>query len=201
MLILGLEREYFCTNAAGDVQVVPTGVPADECGWLMEARGLPATNPEEAVFSLLADEYRVLRAARAHGVSASFEPVMRVPEPVRRAASRRYAKGLTRHQNLYGHPAHRIRHPLATAGIHVSFTNPQSFRNDKGVELGPAYRIFDFAKLFRAIDQEFKVEIEEARRLPGFYELKPDGRIEHRSLPNNVPPERLIEGLRRALAA
>lgn len=53
----------------------------------------------------------------------------------------------------------------------------------------------DHAMLVGRLDSAFKAEIRAARRNPGFYERKGDGRIEYRSLPNNVDLEKVREVL------
>jgi hypothetical protein len=40
--------------------------------------------------------------------------------------------------------------------------------------------------MIMSFDNTFKDEIRKSGRNPGFYEVKGDGRIEYRSLPNNV---------------
>jgi hypothetical protein len=51
---------------------------------------------------------------------------------------------------------------------------------------------FDWMRWFLLFDKAFKEEIKNSYRNPGFYELKSDGRIEYRSLPNNINMDKLI---------
>jgi hypothetical protein len=46
---------------------------------------------------------------------------------------------------------------------------------------------------------KFAKEIAGARRRPGFYEIKSDGRIEYRSLPNTINKHKLISVLKEAI--
>lgn len=52
---------------------------------------------------------------------------------------------------------------------------------------------FDYITIFKKLDEAFAEEIKEAKRLPGFYEIKSDGRIEYRSLPSNVSLFKVID--------
>lgn len=192
MFKIGLEKEFFVLKD-GRPSVVPMNLPYDACGLLAEARGLPFTSPEEAVFSLMADVYRVERDASAMGFTLSDVPFMTIGRDVRLAASRTFAKGLTKYQNIYGYGEHRNRQSEHTAGIHISFTKPVTVKSgDATVEY---YSMFDWLTIFKALDKAFATEIKMAKRNPGFYEIKHDGRIEYRSLPANVSLTKIIEVL------
>lgn len=195
---IGLEKEYFCVNGKQEVVVVPPDIAHDSCGWLFEARSKPFQDVEEAVFSLAAAEFKIIQAATPRGLTALEVPIMEVSRKVRNQASRHYVKSLRQSQNLYGHEDHDVDYPLATAGIHISFTEEEVINIGPGAKR-TVNRIFDYAKLFRALDSVFSAEIKSSGRLPGFYELKADGRIEYRSLPNNIEGERLINGIQQAL--
>ena len=56
--------------------------------------------------------------------------------------------------------------------------------------------MFDFVQIIRKLDEAFKGEIKAAKRLPGFYEIKPDRRVEYRSLPNDVDLGKIIKTLK-----
>ncbi len=60
--------------------------------------------------------------------------------------------------------------------------------------------LWDYIQLFRFLDQRFEAEIKEAGRLPGFYELKHDGRIEYRSLPANADLTKIATALQEYLS-
>lgn len=193
---IGLEKEFFVLRENKPI-VVPPQLSADESGVLAEARGNAFSNVTEAIFSLQASAYDLSKRAEKMKVSLVDHPLMVIPRSVRLEANRIYAKGLTRHENLYGHKSHRNLISEQTAGVHVSFTKTReekiadrTFRSNE---------IFDFPQIFRKLDEAFAVEIKQAKRRPGFYELKPDGRIEYRSLPANVDMDKLIDVLVSAL--
>jgi hypothetical protein len=108
-LKIGLEKEYFISDGPlGKLLLAPSGLAHDGCGWLAEARGEPFGNVTEAVFSLLASEYRLKSIAAAKSVTLLEEPIMKVPRALRLEAARRFVKGLVESQNLYGHASHRL---------------------------------------------------------------------------------------------
>lgn len=181
---IGLELEgfYLVDNS---VAVVPANsLPHDDCGWLVEYRGEPHDSAYQAVGSLIAERERVNRLIPA-GASVSFEPHMTVPRAIKLAARRRFTKGTIKFQNLYGKQPSSLDH----AGIHVSFTNPQTISSTDrhgNNHKTTVNQLFDFVQIFRELDRLYATEIKAARRVPGFYEIKDDLRIEYRSLPNNI---------------
>jgi len=204
---MGLEQEFFLVNGDDQIITIPTGsgLPHDECGWLLEARGKPFGNITEAVFSLKADVHRLDRSIMKTNASTNqlhrmvAEPFRTIPRTVRTAASRNYAKGLTHYQNLYGYPHHNLPEGVFAAGIHITFSQIRTVATKHGdVEY---CENFDWPRLFRMLDAEFTTEIANARRLPGFYEIKSTGMVEYRSLPNNLDleaiPDRVTEVFRR----
>ena len=196
--MIGLEREFLVANVGSPDRfiVVPDGLPADECGLLAEARGQPFSSVEEAVFSLQADSYRLTKQFEAKGLVLVDLPIGKIDKQARLQAARCYDKGRTKYENLYGYEAHRNAMTEQTAGIHISFTSPQAYLNSNN-ERNSINAMFDWAKIFIGLDKEFATEIKAAKRNPGFYELKQDGRIEYRSLPNNVNLNKLIEVLKK----
>lgn len=190
-LKIGLECEFFVKRIS--VESPPIGpldpkLTPDDCGWLAEARGQAFYSPREAVFSLFADINRLETTADKLGVLLVKEPFLEVPRDVVLACRRAHAKGVLRYQNLYGYAEHK-RPNRKTAGVHISFTQPREIRYPpvRGApQIEVVNLIFDYVQIFRKLDAAFASEIKEAQRRPGFYELKCDGRIEYRSLPNNV---------------
>ena len=174
----------------------------DECGWLVEARGNPFNNIIDAVFSLKAEIYKIERQlATINGkvnsvgpVNLDDTPIMKVDRKIRVAAARTHGKPPIKYQNFYGHEYHKNAITEATAGVHVSVTNPQSVsrQNQSDFIYHPN---FDWPQIFLILDKEFKEEIKASKRQPGFYEMKQDGRVEYRSLPSNVDLDRLIQVL------
>lgn len=199
----GLEQEFFVARLTDDKPIFVGGLDRsltpDECGFLAEARGQPHDNIREAVFSLLADVHRLECAAEKLGLKLMKVPNADVPEAEILKSRRMYGKGVLTYQNLYGHEAHRNGR-RKTAGIHISFTEFEQFHYTTGkdcpVDKTFTYQpLWDFVQVFRKLDLAFKDEIRTARRNPGFYELKSDGRIEYRSLPNDVDLMKIIKVL------
>ena len=199
MLKIGLEKEFFIVNADGQPQLTPMEIPHDDCGLLVEARGQPSYSPEEAVFSLSADVYKLDRQAVAKGLRIVDTPIMKIDRATRLLAARQFAKGLLQYQNIYRFKDHRHSWGEMTAGIHISFTKERDMgRNEDKVPL-KVNIMFDWLQIFKQLDEAFAPEIKASKRNPGFYELKPDGRIEYRSLPANTDLNKIIETLKGIL--
>lgn len=175
--------------------IVPDGFPCDACGLLAEARGKPFTNVIEAVFSLHADVYHLTNTAKEQGFYLSNLPVFKIPRSLRIESRRQYQKGLVQYQNLYGYTRHKNSILEQTAGVHVSFTNPRNVYDSESKKCYEYNAMFDFPQLFQSLDNAFEDEIKSTKRRPGFYEIKPDGRVEYRSLPSNVDFDKLIDVL------
>lgn len=190
MLTYGLEKEYFVLDRKQNPILAPKELPHDECGWLAEARGKASTSITEAVFSLKAEEYRLMQKEKELGVLLVGHPVMKISRSLKIEARRIYVKGLTKYKNLYGYEHHRNTVNEATAGVHITISNPRTyFLGDKS---GTYNTLFDWCSLFRHLDKQFEKEIKEAKRRPGFYEIKNSGLIEYRSLPANVNLYKII---------
>jgi hypothetical protein len=193
----GLELEYFIRKN-GNISAVPMDknnipiLPYDESGYLVECRGKPQNTLLDAVYSLKADMFMVQNLVKSAGFDIDSSPVNIIPNDVSNYVRRHYTKGITTFENYYGFDKHNITHNMGTAGIHISFTDPVDIFDKATGITHTTNRIFDFIKLFKAIDKEFEHEIKYARRRPGMYELKSDGRIEYRSLPNNLNLDNMI---------
>lgn len=196
MFDIGLEREFFCVRD-DEVVVVPKAFPADDCGWLVEARGKPFRSPREAVFSLLAEEDRLQGMAKVEGVTLVQEPVHKVSRSLRLAAQRQYAKGRIEYQNLYGYERHRNTMSEALASVQVTMRKSREIATSDKTSTRVS-EMFDFPRVIGYLDDYFAEEIHEAKRRPGFYELKSTGMVEYRSLPNSISSDALIEALERA---
>lgn len=194
MLKIGLEKEFFVQDKFGNIAIVPDGVSHDDCGWLAEARGKPSSDITEAVFSLMADIHR-LRESLADNLHSFLDgDVVKIPRELRIKAQRKYAKGKIHYENLYGYKYHRNTLAECVAGLHISFTNEKMYIGKDGKH--HTYNaLFDYVKLFKRIDDVYLSIIKEAKRRPGFYEIKPDGRIEYRSLPASTDLISLINNL------
>lgn len=197
-LKIGLEKEYFVIDNDGEPTLCPDELPSDACGLLAEARGKPCDNITEAVYSLMAEEYRMIAIADFLGVTLIEQPVMKISKKLRDEASRVFAKGVVRSQNLYGHLKHRHKVSEMTAGVHISFTRPDQIYYE-GITVTTVNRVWDYVQLFKKFDDRFKDVIKASKRRPGFYEIKDDGRIEYRSLPSDVNLFYVIENVKEAI--
>jgi len=194
----GLEKEAFLidTKTNNPVVVDKTVFPVDECGLLVEARGKPCDTIHEAVFSVMAEEYRIKQLALKHNLKYEDSPVRKVSRNIKVEANRIYDKGKISYQNIYGFKSHRNSLNEVTAGVHISFKCQDDFYYDSIEKTQKKFTYatnFDYIKYFIALDKAFKEEINKAKRNIGFYELKSDGRIEYRSLPSNVDLMKVID--------
>lgn len=204
---IGLEKEFFLLSKVGDIPlVVPKLLPADESGVLVEARGKPFTNPIKAVFDLKAEIFRLDQLVKDQSFYLDDSPIMTIPRETMVKARRTYEKGLISYRNLYGFKHHRNRQTEQTAGIHISFTNEKTLSYNARITDGTYekkklvyYAQFDWATIFTELDKRYKERIKLAKRNPGFYELKSNGRIEYRSLPSNIDLDELICNLQEIL--
>ena len=189
----GLEKELFIFKN-GVIQMVPVDspLPKDECGYLIEARGEPHKKINEAVFSLMAEEFRIVKLANKLGFDAKDISLVDVTRDFKRQCRREYEKGLLKFQNMYEFVDNRHKQNQVTAAVHISFTKPYYY-NDKNGSRNCVNEFFDFIKYVKVLDKAFKDEIREAKRNPGFYEIKHNGRVEYRSLPSDVNLLKIIE--------
>lgn len=203
----GFELELFCRtpmieNVGGQYCLVPDGLPYDECGWLVEVRSEPHTDIRKAIALLNAELESVTEQATKKSIILMREPMTEIPRNLKVQAARKHGKGLLRYRNVYGHETHRNSTRFQTASLHISFTNEQKwhYTNKDGQQMSHKYPGFvDHAKLIVGLDRAFKAEIAAAKRNPGFYEVKDDGRIEYRSLPNNVDLNKVREELEKLM--
>lgn len=205
---IGFELEAFCIGPGEVPTLVPSSLPMDECGWLVEVRSEPHKNVTKAVFLLQAEVSLVETEAKKVNLALRYEPLLEIPRELKVQAARRHGKGLLSYQNIYGFKTHRNSTKLATASLHISFTNEREFNYIELVAGNIATKIdrkfkypgfVDHAKLIVGLDRAFKEEIRVAKRNPGFYEVKGDGRIEYRSLPNNVNMNKVTQVLQDLL--
>lgn len=193
MIQFGFEREFFVLDKKRDVTEVPSHIPNDS-GLLAEARGRPHRDPIDAAFSLKAETHKIRRLVEAvpkRGLQLDFVSDYRtVDREIRINARRTHTKGLIHFQNLYDDKivGHDVDSDTITAGLHVSVTRQTTTHcQGDGCSRSTTTNLpFDFARFVRAADERFADEIKRAKRRPGFYEMKPDGRIEYRSLPQSI---------------
>lgn len=200
---IGFELEAFILKDGGlgndPIPVlVPRGIPKDECGWLVEIRSEPHSNVSKAIALFQVDKAEVEQTLKISypELTLAYVPTFDIPRDLKVAARRLTGKGTLAYRNLYGHENHRTR--LATASMHISFTNERvhSYVDQRSFAQQFKYAGFiDHAKIIVGLDKAFKAEIRAAGRNPGFYEVKTDGRIEYRSLPNDVGFKKVQEVL------
>ena len=197
MIKYGLEYEAFLQDKRTlKLIVVDKNIyPFDECGLLVEARGEPSCNIIDAVYSLQAQIYKIRQIANKNTHQMLPSPIQKVSRELKVQANRSYDKGVLSYKNIYGFNSHRNSLNEVTAGIHISFTDEQEYYvSYNGINHKQTYfKNFDYIKYIIALDKAFKEEIKKAKRNAGFYELKTDGRIEYRSLPNDVEFTKIID--------
>lgn len=201
----GLEKEFFLKKGTKFI-LVPNDLPKDECGWLLELRTTPSSNINDCIDELMVMEYRTRREVESRGYTLVESPVETLPQDLVRKAMAAGDKGVAKYKNYLGYEYHNIKQGERTASVHISFTNPLIIqvprektelwtRQDGKVELKTiaqepgivvVNQMFDYMPYFLALDKEFQEEIKSSSRVPGMYEIKFDGRIEYRSLPNNI---------------
>lgn len=206
---IGFELESFCLDADGKPVLVPDGVPLDECGWLAEVRSEPHMTVGKAVSLLEAERRYVDGLAKAKNVTLSYVPLLEISRDLKVQAARRNGKGILSYLNVYGYETHRNAANLATASLHVSFTEERTFHYSERSACKECHYteqksfkyqgFIDHARIIVGLDLAFKDEIRKAKRNPGFYEIKSDGRIEYRSLPNDVDLNKVADVLVKIL--
>lgn len=189
----GLEKEFFVANKDYKIQIIKDhllNLPYDQCGCLLEARGKPFDSIREAVYSLIAEEVRIKKEVNKLGLLCLETDIEIVTRDFKRDLYRIHNKGLLSFENMYDYKDNRHNQNEMTAAIHISFTNEVSIETKTGFIT--VNKFFDFIKYVKALDKAFKEEIKNAKRNPGFYEVKYDGRVEYRSLPSSASYEKII---------
>lgn len=184
----GIEIETFIVGPNG-VGIPPETAPRDSEGLQVEARGLPYEDIFQAVYSAKADLEKILFIHQIHPLLS--HPYIKLTKELKRARRRIASKSPVTYQNIYGYQDPKTSDNIATAGIHLSMTNPIIVKTEYGERT--IYQNFDYVQIIRHLDKYFKEWIKSGRRKPGFYEVKSDGRIEYRSLPNNIDLLELAE--------
>lgn len=191
-MMYGLEKEYFLTDSKGKLIAVPTDkLPFDSCGVLVEARGKPYDNIREAIFSLLAEEDRIKTIVKNLGYNLIESPFEKIDKELKYLLMRTFDKGTIKYNNLYGYLKHKTGENIINAGIHISITEPIRVKRENDYHI--VNKNIDWFRFFKYLDTCFKEEINQSRRNIGFYELKNDGRIEYRSLPNTINLTKVID--------
>ena len=196
---IGFEREFFLYKK-GAISLVPKDgdLPMDECGYLVESRSEPHTNPLKAAFLLLAADYALgLQVAKA-GFKMVSKPFEIITPEFQRTALRHYGKNALPHErgNLWGLDFPIEQEIVGRAGLHVHFSKPREIRDGKGIVVDTVSQMFDMVKIIQTLDKAFEKEITDARRIKGCYEMKSlHGGFEYRSLPADVDVRKVAEVL------
>src|SRR5258708_7126132 len=182
----GFEREYFVRNNDGYC-LVPSGIPKDECGYLVEARGEPHSDPLLAAYLLLGAEEKLRETLFGSGYILDDAETMRFPPELLQQALRAHGKPPVsiERRNLYGKD-YSPRDRFQRAGLHVHFSNIRKVQGINNVPISIS-EFFDPIPFIKELDRVFTEEIARARRVPGMYELKSHG-FEYRSLPQSTDP-------------
>lgn len=208
----GIEKEYFLKHG-GEYTLVPADFPKDECEWLLELRSTPSHSIESIVDEMHLMELNVIRKLNKLGYTVLTEPTAILSKALIKKALAMSPKGPPSYNNYLGFDFHNNKAGERIAAVHISFTDEviveipkteyELYIGDNGkikietVKKNPEKRIvnrmFDFMKYMIKLDHAFKEEIKASSRNPGMYELKPDGRVEYRSLPNNIDLNKLAE--------
>ncbi len=187
---IGIEVEQFITFN-GDLWPASfiDGLPHDDDQLLAEFRGKPFDSVYEAVYSVkaemtfhterLADKIEFLQTDWIEK-DDNYSRAMRA---VARKAG--LHKQRISWENLYGHEISSKNYTHHSAGMHISVKKEVVHKLDNGRTLVEA-KVLDYPEIFRKIEKEFKEEITASQRVMGFYEVKPDGRVEYRSLPSSL---------------
>lgn len=191
----GFEFEFFATHKGKLASARQHGLPHDGCPIIVEARGQPHHDIYQAVGSVIAETERILARMRRARLTPIFADWVKITPEVkallREEARRGVYKKELRWRNLGGdvEPSEKNETHLS-AGLHITVTRPVSLMlADPHSEIPDAgrcveqYQVFDYPHFFRCLEQEFIEDIMASERIPGFYEVKDDGRVEYRSLP------------------
>lgn len=196
----GLEKEFFLVKKNTKEIVIPEEavkehLPLDGCGYLVEARGEAYPSIFDAIFSLMGKIEEIKYKLKDTEYELCDDPVRKVSKEMLIKVLRNHAKSTIKFNNYTGFTSNREKGSEKTAGVHLSITEEitQTIIVEKTIKEIKYYKNFDWMQIFLKLDKEFKQEIKEAKRNPGFYEIKNDGRIEYRSLPSNVNLIKLAE--------
>lgn len=191
-LKIGIEVEFFVTHNGKLADASLLGLPHDDYPIIAEARGKPSRCAFEAVHSVLGEIERMV-SILPPGHKPLFANWAKKDDHWRKLNQEAMRRGMEKSinwENLHGLPESTKNDTHVSAGMHISFTNPQeitvtwkSNRSSESYTTREYNAVFDYAKLFLAIEKEFDRDIARSGRTKGFYEIKDDGRIEYRSLP------------------
>ena len=187
MLKFGFELEGFYRNAEGVIAPPPPTLPTDGFPGLVEARTFGGAEIERAAMALAKDlvqpSFNVVDfTVCEHKFTGRDLQVIRARTNIKEAVVI---------NNIYGYSPRLLNNrTLASFQINISDSDPVNYI-DKDNRPQTVYRqnLLDIPEIVRNLDEEFRQEIKDSKRQPGWYAIK-DGksRLEYRSLPNFVFP-------------
>lgn len=183
---IGFESEYFIAKDGEKVPaIVPSQLPQDESGILVEVRGKPG-NSYEAVSSFVGAYLRMKDLLDELGYYIMPDRRIKLSKTMALELSRQFAKGIYRAQNIYSDTrTHRKNTSYQYAGLHIHFSDNEqrTYYDKKGLSSTVNIpNVLDMPTIVRKMDLEYKDIVAEAFRNVGCYELKGDN-FEYRSLP------------------
>jgi hypothetical protein len=182
MLRFGFELEGFYHAGTENITVPPKEYPRDSFPGLVEIRTSGGKSLELSYMELLYKASQYISTTSFSKVSHVFSG-----NELRQIRQVHFEKGGLKIENIYGKPPRLLGNKiLASLQINISDLHTDSYRDCRGTLTPASYGLFDFVSIIRNLDEEFKQEIKESNRQPGFYCIKDGYRLEYRSLPNSV---------------
>lgn len=186
-LQFGFELEGFHLDDEGNIDIPSLHIPRDNFPGLVELRNDGGAALVPALFTL-ASKMADPRYNRDHVNFTKWEHTFTRAQLLTIRAQY-IDKGGVEIRNLYNRtPRYVGNKTLASFQINMSDQMTQEYRDVDGqTRTYTTSKLLDIPGIIRGLDQEFKAEIKDTNRQPGFYAIKDHGqRLEYRSLPNVV---------------
>lgn len=189
----GFELELFLKR--GDEYVVPSKghyLPTDACGYLVEIRGDPHSDPLKAMYLMKADLERVTVQAANLGYNLELAHTAPISKNFLRLIRRSRGKNPSKSFFAYGG---MYRSDTPRAGLHIHFGSliTKKYDNDNSFSYTS---IVNIPRILQVFDTEFKKEISDTKRIRGEYEIKEHG-FEYRSLPATTDLNKVVSVLEK----
>lgn len=188
MLKFGFELEGFYAEGVNSdisltILIPPKEYPTDGFPGLVEFRSSGGKSLNEAYAAI------IIEMMKYKGVLTSIPDYTFTAKQRAELRRRHEVKSAWNVQNMYGQDPKLLgNRTIASLQINISNLLRPSYTDDKGVFHTEKFGLLDIPRIVRALDEEFKSEIREAKRQMGEYCVKDDTRLEYRSLPNFVFP-------------
>lgn len=205
MLYYGLELEYF-VKLKDEYTVIPAyraNVSTDGNIFLGELRTKIHENIVSAIFDLKKLIYITEKELEKQNQELKLYSEVTIPDQFLREIrehAAQYKEPLIE-RSIYGGKLGKILpRNKAKASLQVNISDNGWMCKEQGnvkLELNTS-EVFDYVSIIRALDEEFKEDIKTAKRTKGVYAIKGGERgrrVEYRSLPATIEPERLIKVL------